>query len=134
MTYGEASKNRQYAERSSILNMIPAERVYIACGYTDMRRSINGLAAMIQQSYKLDPFISTLFLFCGKRCDRIKALFWEGDGFVLLYKRLERGRYKWPRNKSEVLSIDRQQLRWLMEGLNVEQPKAIKPIARISLI
>ena len=70
-----------------------AEHVYIACGYTDMRRSIDGLAALVQQSFKLDPFSDSLFLFCGKRRDRIKALYWEGDGFVLLYKRLERGAF-----------------------------------------
>ena len=66
-----------------------AERIYIVCGYTDMRKAIDGLAAIVQQNYKLDVFSGSLFLFCGKRCDRIKALLWEEDGFVLLYKRLE---------------------------------------------
>ena len=66
-----------------------ADRVYIACGYTDLRRGIDGLAAMVQQQFNLDPFTNTLFLFCGRRRDRIKALYWEGNGFVLLYKRLE---------------------------------------------
>lgn len=62
-----------------ILNKIPAENVYIACGYTDMRRAIDGLAATVQQVFKLDPFSRSLYLFCGKRSDRIKALYWEGD-------------------------------------------------------
>lgn len=66
------------------------------------------------------------FLFCGKRCDRIKALLWEGDGFVLLYKRLENGTFKWPRNKEEVEPITWKEFRWLMEGLEMDQPKAIK--------
>ena len=61
-----------------------AEKVYIACGYTDLRRGIDGLAAMVQQEFSLDPFTNTLFLFCGRRRDRIKALYWEGNGFVLL--------------------------------------------------
>lgn len=65
---------------------------YIACGYTDMRRGINGLAAQVQQQYRLNPRMQAVFLFCGKRSDRFKALFWDGDGFVLLYKRMENGR------------------------------------------
>ena len=67
-------------------------QIYIACGYTDMRKSIDGLAALVQNHFEMDPFESALFLFCGRRCDRIKALLWEGDGFLLLYKRLENGK------------------------------------------
>lgn len=78
-----------------------AEHIYIACGYTDMRKSIDGLSATIQQSFQLAPFSKNLFLFCGRRSDRIKALFWEGDGFVLLYKRLESGRFQWLEMKSK---------------------------------
>ena len=54
-----------------------ADRVYIACGYADLRRGIDGLAAMVQQQFNLDPFTNALFLFCGRRRDRIKALYWE---------------------------------------------------------
>ena len=61
-----------------------ADRVYIACGYTDLRCGIDGLASLVQQQFQLDPFNNTLFLFCGRRRDRIKALYWEGNGFVLL--------------------------------------------------
>lgn len=111
-----------------------AESIYIACGYTDMRRSIDGLAALVQQSFRLDPFSDSLFLFCGKRRDRIKALYWEGDGFVLLYKRLERGNFQWPRSESEVRDLTPQQFRWLMEGLSIDQPKAHKPVTGISAV
>lgn len=105
------------------------EKVYIACGYTDLRRGIDGLAGMIQQEFKLDPFKQDiLFLFCGRKTDRIKGLLWEGDGFLLLYKRLETGRFQWPRNEEEVKSISPQQYKWLMEGISIEQKKAIKPI------
>lgn len=104
-----------------------AEHVYLACGYTDLRRGIDGLAVIVRQSFRLDPFSSSLFLFCGRRCDRIKALYWESDGFVLLYKRLERGRFQWPRTENEVKDLTSQQFRWLMEGLEITQPKAIKP-------
>lgn len=104
-----------------------AKDIYIACGYTDMRKSIDGLAAIVQEQFRLDPFSRSLFLFCGRHRNRLKALLWEGDGFVLLYKRLENGNFKWPRHKSEVRPLTWQQLKWLMEGLEVEQPKAIKP-------
>lgn len=104
-----------------------SEHIYIACGYTDLRKGIDGLSLLVQQSFLLDPFGSNLFLFCGKRSDRIKALYWEGDGFVLLYKRLERGRFQWPRTAEQVRELTAQQYRWLMEGLAVEQPKALKP-------
>ena len=61
-----------------------ADEIYIVCGYTDMRRSIDGLCGIVQEKLHMDPRRSALYLFCGKRCDRIKALLWEGDGFLLL--------------------------------------------------
>ena len=109
------------------------ENIYIACGYTDMRKSIDGLAAVVQQQFHLDPFSKTLFLFCGRNRNRMKALLWEGDGFILLYKRLENGRFQWPRTEDELRPITWQQFRWLMEGLKPEQKKAIRP-AKIGAI
>ena len=76
--------------------------VYLACGYTDLRRGIDGLAGIVEKSFGMNPCTDSLFLFCGRRCDRIKALYWEGDGFLLLYKRLEQGRFQWPRTESEM--------------------------------
>ena len=105
-----------------------AEHIYIACGRTGMRKSIDGLAAIVQQNFKLDPFSNSLFLFCGQRCDRIKALYWEGDGFVLLYKRLENGKFQWPRTQEDVRKISVQEYRWLLEGLSIDQPKAVKKV------
>ena len=120
-------KRSPYANQGSILSEIPAENVYICIGYTDMRQSIDGLAAMVQQVYHLDPCARNLYLFCGRRSDRIKALYWEGDGFLLMYKRLENnGRFQWPRRESEARLISEQQLRWLLEGLNIDQPRAFK--------
>ena len=110
-----------------------AERIYIACGYTDLRRGIDGLAGLVQQQFRLDPFTNTLFLFCGRRRDRIKAQYWEGNGFLLLYKRLEQGVYQWPRNENEARELTPQQYRWLMEGLQVDQPKAHRAVTDISM-
>lgn len=106
----------------------------IVCGFTDMRRSINGLAAIVQQNYKLDPYSESLFLFCGKKHDRLKALLWENDGFLLLYKRLENGHYQWPRSTEEVRNLTWEQFTWLMQGLSIEQPKAIRPAGHKVLV
>lgn len=103
-----------------------AEDIYIVCGYSDMRKSIDGFAAMIKGTFGMDPFAPSLFLFCGKRRDRLKALYWEGDGFVLLYKRLESGSFKWPRTPEQARRLSPQEFRWLMEGLAIDQPRAIR--------
>ena len=104
------------------------DSIYIVCGYTDMRKSIDGLCAIVAQELKMDPANRSLYLFCGRRCDRIKALMKEPDGFVLIYKRLTayQGRYRWPRDKSEARALTWQEFDWLMSGLDIEQPKAIK--------
>ena len=102
------------------------EQVYIVCGYTDMRRSIDGLAGIVKQNFGLEPCSGSLFLFCGKRCDRMKALLWEGDGFLLMYKRLDNGNFQWPRNGAEAKLLTHDQYIWLLQGLSIEQPKAIK--------
>lgn len=86
-------------------NFCGAKKVYFAYGYTDLRRGIDGLATIVEQQFQLAPCTDTLFLFCGRRTDRIKGLYWEGDGFLPLYKRLEKGRFQWSCNESEALSI-----------------------------
>jgi transposase len=110
-----------------------ADHIYIAVGYTDMRKGINGLALLIQQNFHLDPFSNSLFLFCGKKADRLKALYYEHDGFILLTKRLDHGSFQWPRNRSEAAELTGQQYRWLMEGLSIKQPKAIRPGEKYAL-
>lgn len=104
------------------------DKIYIACGYTDLRRGIDGLAGIVQNTFDLNPFQNILFLFCGRRTDRIKGLLWEGDGFLLLYKRLENGRFQWPRTETEALAITPQQFRWLTEGLTLEPRKIVHKV------
>ena len=84
----------------------------------------------MQNTFHMNPQTSTLFLFCGRRSDRIKALFWDEDGYLLLYKRLEDGRYQWPRTETELKELTFQQFRWLMEGLNIYQKKVIRPVEK----
>lgn len=101
-------------------------KVYIITGRTDMRKSIDGLMAIIRDTYQMDPFANAVYLFCGRKSNTIKALHFDKDGFVLMIKRLDCGHYQWPRTSEEVKLLTRQQFRWLMEGLSIEQPKAIK--------
>ena len=109
-------------------------QIFIACGKTDMRKSIDGLAAIVSQNFKLNPFENTLFLFCGGKRDRMKALLWEGDGFLLLYKRLENGTFQWPKTTEDVREITPQQFRWLIEGLAIDQKKAIQKVENKMII
>ena len=79
-------------------NVAKITRVVLACGTVDLRKGIDGLSMIIGDKYKQNPFEKgTLFLFCGRRSDRIKGLLWMGDGFLLLYKRIEAGSLSWPR-------------------------------------
>lgn len=109
-------------------NLSGAANIYIITGYTDMRKSMDGLCAIIKSQLQEEPNGNSIYLFCGKRCDRIKVLLREPDGYVLLYKRLDvvQGKYRWPRNSSEVKPITWQQFDWLMSGLEIEQPKALR--------
>lgn len=105
-----------------------ATNIYIITGYTDMRKSLDGLCAIILDQLKADPDDRSVYLFCGRRCDRIKVLLREVDGMVLLYKRLDviQGKYRWPRNSNEAKTITWQQFDLLMSGLEIEQLKALK--------
>jgi transposase len=105
-----------------------ADRVWLVGGCTDMRKSIDGLAAIVRFELGQDPLSAAIFVFCGRRRDRIKILYWDLNGFWLLYKRLEDGRFRWPATGSEPVVVDRRQLAWLLDGLHVEQRQAHKPV------
>ena len=99
-------------------------KVVLACGTVDLRKGIDGLAMIIGDKYKQNPFEKgTLFLFCGQRADRIKGLLWMGTGFLLLYKRFEDGRLSWPRTTQEAAELSEEQFQYLMLGLNPMDPK-----------
>ena len=97
------------------------KRVYLACGKTDMRKSINGLMALVEQSFQLDPFSEALFAFCNRKRDRIKILQWDGDGFWLHFKRLEKGHFRWPNEgETATMILTSEELATLLEGAKVE--------------
>jgi len=102
-----------------------SERVYLASGSTDMRKSIDGLAAIVQESFALDPFSSSMFVFCNKDRNKLKILQWDRCGFWLYYRRLEKGRFQWPDLTSGYPAImNMRELRWLLDGLSSDQRKA----------
>jgi hypothetical protein len=126
-------------------------RVYLARGATDLRKSIDGLCALVSYSFELDPMSASLFVFCNRDRDKLKILYWDNNGFWLLYRRLETGRFRWPRGTSArgtsargtsargtiggggacgegPLLIDRRQLQWLLDGLDLEQKRAHAPL------
>ena len=95
------------------------KQVYIVCGYTDLRSGIDSLASLLESRMGVRPYIpDTLYLFCGRKTDRIKGLVWEKDGFLLLYKRLEDGSLTWPRTEQEAAELTEEQFQYLMLGLN----------------
>lgn len=95
--------------------------IYIVCGFTDLRYGIDSLAAIIEQRYHMDLFVpNTLFLFCGRAATKIKGLLWEGDGFLLLYKRVESGHFTWPRTSQDLRAMTAEQFRWLMQGFAID--------------
>ncbi|MGL4820507.1 MAG: IS66 family insertion sequence element accessory protein TnpB [Bacilli bacterium] len=112
------------------LDYATVNNIYIICGKTDMRLGIDGMATLIQDSYDLDPYSDSIFLFCGNRKDRYKCLYFDGDGFVMLYKRLDDGRLRWPKSEEDVRNVSQQELRWLLEGLSIYQPNAVKKSKR----
>ena len=96
------------------------KRIFLAAGFTDLRRGIDGLAGIIQFQFELNPHgKDTIFLFFGRRNDRIKALLWEGDGFLLMYKRLNIGAFNWPRSADEAVEISQEEYKRLMQGFEV---------------
>ena len=100
---------------------LDGRRVYLACGATDMRKSINGLMARVQENFSLDPFDGALFVFCNRQRNRIKVLVWDTDGFWLLFKRLEKGHFRWPAEGSEAtMTLSAEELAILLGGARVE--------------
>lgn len=94
-------------------------QVYLVCGKTDMRQGIDSLAFLVKSQFDLDPFKGQVFLFCGGRKDRFKALYWDGEGLWLLYKRFENGKLNWPNMENEVKALTSDQVDWLMKGFSI---------------
>jgi transposase len=100
---------------------LEGKRVFLACGFYDMRKSINGLMSVVSESFNLDPFDGAVFVFCNKSRNRMKALVWDGDGFWLHLKRLEKGRFKWVMPGDEAtMTLTGEELSNLLNGTRIE--------------
>lgn len=97
-------------------------QVWIAAGVTDLRRGFTGLSGLVQTVLEQDPFSGHVFAFRGRRGDLLKLLWWDGDGFCLFAKRLERGRFIWPKAESGTVALTRAQLSMLLEGIDWRRP------------
>ena len=98
-------------------------QVWLVAGHTDMRRGFDGLAGIVQEALEKNPFSGHVFVFRGRRGDRIKVLWWSGDGLCLLAKRLEQGRFVWPVAESGSVYLTTAQLSMLLEGIDWRQPR-----------
>jgi len=106
--------------------MIPAAagvKIYLACGVTDMRKGFPGLSMLVQDVLRQNPFSGHVFLFRGRRGDMMKVLYWDGNGLCLCAKRLEQGRFTWPRAGSGKIQLSAAQLSMLLEGIDWRMPK-----------
>jgi transposase len=117
-----------------MLNRAPIERVYLACGNTDLRKSIDGLAVLVKEGFDLDPFSASLFVFCNRNRDKLKILQWEHNGFWLHYRRLERGKFQWPSEQTAPLHIGSRELNWLLDGLSIQQQGAHKEVTARTIL
>jgi transposase len=112
-----------------VQQMMPpsSTRVWIAAGHTDMRRGFDGLATLVQQQLDADPFSGQIFVFRGRRGDRIKVLWFDGDGLCLFAKRLEQGRFVWPQSTEGRIALTSAQLAMLLEGIDWRHPIRTAP-------
>ena len=102
--------------------MRPAEDIEVSLcrEVVDFRKSINGLSVIVEEQLGLSPFGPQLFVFCNRRRDKLKILYWERSGFVLWYKRLEKQRFPWPRrDKPDVLTMTGRELNWRLDGIDL---------------
>ena len=116
--------------------MQPKNSVYLVTGVTDMRKSINGLSIIVSDSLSLDPLSQAWFVFCNKQRNKLKILFWDTNGFWLYYRRLEQGRFQWPKNdvKQSAIGIEQRQLQWLLSGLSLTNPTRHQALSNLSVM
>ena len=110
-----------------MFNIDKVDTVYIACGITDLRKSIDGLIVIVKEQLQLDPFEKALFVFCNKKMNRLKILHFD-EGFWLYYYRIEHGRLKCPMTREEALKTDKKELIWLLKGYEIRTKSKFKPV------
>ena len=112
-----------------MFNINKVKSVYLACGITDLRKSIDGLVMIVQNEMKLDPFDNVLFVFCNKQMNKLKILHFD-EGFWLYYYRLEHSHFKWPQNLEEALKVNKEDLKWLLKGYEIRNTSKFKSVTQ----
>jgi transposase len=116
-----------------MLTLPPSVRIFVATGVTDLRRSVDGLSALVREAFGLDPLSGHLFLFRNRRRNRVKILVWDQSGYWVLYKRLERGTFAWPEGDSSTsLEIRSADLMLLLSGVDVSRTRRRKWYEKIA--
>jgi len=115
-----------------MLTLSPAVRIYLATGTTDLRRSIDGLSAIVRERFELDPLAGHLFLFRNRRGDRLKILAWDRSGFWILYKRLEQGTFAWPVEPDGPVEMRSTDLALLLAGVDIAQTRRRRWYERVA--
>ena len=109
-----------------MLNLPPSVKIFVSTDTADMRKSIDALSLIVQEILNKDPFSGHLFVFCNKRGDKIKILYWDRNGFILWYKRLERGVFRLPKVQSKVFKILPHELNLLLEGIDLTDKNRLR--------
>ncbi len=104
-------------------------KAYIATGFTDMRKSINGLSIIVADQLELDPLSGHLFAFCNRNRNIVKILYWDRTGFCLWHKRLEKDKFQWPQTEADVFAVHGHELAWLLDGLSLQQDEAHRQLS-----
>jgi len=115
-----------------MLTLSPAIRIYLATGTTDLRRSIDGLSALVRERFGLDPLSGHLFLFRNRRGDRLKILAWDRSGFWILYKRFEQGTFAWPDEPTAAVEMRSTDLALLLAGVDIAQTRRRRWYERVA--
>lgn len=111
------------------------QKIYLSTMPCDMRKSIEGLTAIVKLKFKLDPFADCLYVFCNKKGDKIKCLRWQNNGWWLYYRKLSKGTFKWKFDENRiVITVSEREFRWLLDGLSMNQPEAHKEVKQRILI
>lgn len=109
--------------------IIKPSKIYISSANVDMRKSIDGLASIVEQSFALDSLSDMMFVFHNRHCDKVKILYWDGNGFCLLYKRIEKGKFNFPQHMTgEKYTVSEEELSWLLQGLRIEDIKCYESL------
>ncbi|QVK17365.1 IS66 family insertion sequence element accessory protein TnpB [Mycoplasmatota bacterium] len=117
-----------------MIKLKDVKTVYFATGYTDLRKSIDGLSLIVKKQFDLDPFSNNLFVFCNKSRQILKILHWDYNGFWIYKKRLESGKFNWPKSEQEITSSSLKEFYWFLDGYEIRNGKAFKEVKQRGIV